>query len=94
MPWCETCSKFWSPASMQIDGSCPTCGRTLALADKPHLAGSDTSPVRPPITAENIDIRALAGDDARAPWHFKMLVVAVVGYLVWRVVQLVVWAVT
>lgn len=29
-----------------------------------------------------------AVDDEKAPWHFKLLVVAVVGYLGWRVVQL------
>jgi hypothetical protein len=27
--------------------------------------------------------------DERAPWHFKLLVVAAVGYLVWRIYQLV-----
>jgi hypothetical protein len=29
----------------------------------------------------------------RAPWHFKLLVVAVVLYLGWRAVQLVEWVV-
>ena len=24
----------------------------------------------------------------KAPWHFKLMVAAVIGYLVWRVVQL------
>lgn len=30
----------------------------------------------------------------KAPWHFKLLLVAVVLYLGWRLVQLVIWAVT
>ena len=30
MPWCEDCSKFWNPPSMNRDGSCPTCGRMIA----------------------------------------------------------------
>ena len=29
MPWCEECSKFWTPTSMNRDGSCPTCGRVI-----------------------------------------------------------------
>ena len=29
MPWCEDCSKFWNPTSLEADGSCPTCGRSL-----------------------------------------------------------------
>jgi hypothetical protein len=31
--------------------------------------------------------------DQRAPWHFKLLVGAVVAYLGWRAVQLVEWVV-
>ena len=30
MPWCEDCSKFWNPTSMQADGACPTCARIIA----------------------------------------------------------------
>jgi hypothetical protein len=30
MPWCETCSRFWTPTSMQPDGACPTCGNVIA----------------------------------------------------------------
>jgi hypothetical protein len=30
MPWCEECSKFWNPTSMNSDGTCPTCGREIA----------------------------------------------------------------
>jgi hypothetical protein len=30
----------------------------------------------------------------KAPWHFKLMVAAVSGYLLWRVVQLVGWVVT
>lgn len=43
------------------------------------------------VTAENLDLRALAaegGDDATAPWHFKLLVVGVTLYLGWRIVDL------
>jgi hypothetical protein len=63
---------------MKADGTCPSCGRTV---DTPE-----------PITAKNIDLRRLAaGDDAepaKAPWHFKVLVVALAVYLGYRVVYL------
>lgn len=29
MPWCEACSRFFTPPSMNADGSCPSCGRVL-----------------------------------------------------------------
>jgi hypothetical protein len=77
---------------MTVDGRCPGCGRPLApVAERAPADATEVAPSNP-ITAENIDLRALAGEDAKAPWHFKLLVAAVVLYLVWRVVQLVVWA--
>lgn len=66
MPWCDDCNRFWNPNSMNADGTCPTCGRSLATA---------------------------TGDDIRAPWHFKLLVVAVVAYLGWRAVEMLAWLV-
>ncbi|HVM52800.1 MAG TPA: hypothetical protein VM262_06345 [Acidimicrobiales bacterium] len=68
MPWCEACSRFWTPPSMNQDGTCPECGSTLV-----NPAGIDAQP--------------------KAPWHFKLLVVAVVVYLGWRLVQMVGWIV-
>jgi hypothetical protein len=67
VPWCDDCSRFWSPNTLPPDGACPTCGRILA---KPGEQGPQ-----------------------KAPWHFKLLVVAVVLYLGWRAVQLVEWVV-
>ncbi|CAN5198533.1 hypothetical protein BH24ACT1_BH24ACT1_07540 [soil metagenome] len=37
--------------------------------------------------------KAGADGDVGTPWHFKLLVVAVVAYLGWRAVELVVWLV-
>ena len=65
MPWCDDCSKYWSPNSLPPDGNCPNCG--TAVADP---------------TEEQ---------DIKAPWHFKVLVVAAVIYLVWRAVQMIRW---
>ena len=80
MPWCEDCAKYWTPSAMNEDGSCPTCGRTMAAQQ--------------PITAKNLNVRKLAAgvdgteDDQKAPWHFKLLMVMLAGYLGWRLVQL------
>jgi hypothetical protein len=73
---------------MSTDGTCPTCQRVL---EAPQIAS--TVPTHRKVTAENINLRQLANgldddDDAKAPWHFKLLVVALCGYLGWRVIQI------
>jgi hypothetical protein len=60
MPWCEECSKYWTPSAMNDDGTCPTCG----------------NPVEPP--------EPRGEGNEKAPWHFKLLVIATVAYLVYR----------
>ena len=80
MPWCEDCAKYWAPTAMNEDGTCPTCGREVQAQQ--------------PITAKNLNLRKLAvgengdDDDAKAPWHFKLLMVMLAVYLGWRVVYL------
>jgi uncharacterized paraquat-inducible protein A len=63
VPWCEECAKFWTPTSLERDGTCPSCGRPIAVAEP----------------------------EPKAPWHFKLLIVAVVVYLAYRLVQGVEW---
>ena len=63
MPWCEECSKFWTPSSLSGDGSCPSCGRTIATATP----------------------------EVKAPWHFKLMVLAVIAYLLYRHIQILGW---
>ena len=83
MPWCEECAKYWAPSAMREDGSCPSCGRTL---DEPKVAST--------VTSRSLDQKKLAAgadgdeDDAKAPWHFKLLMVLLCAYLAWRVVDL------
>jgi hypothetical protein len=83
VPWCEDCAKYHAPSAMSADGECPTCGRVL-----PEGARSGV------ITAKNLDLRRLAAgdggdpDDEKAPWHFKLMMVLLVGYLGWRFLQL------
>ena len=79
MPFCEDCAKYWAPSAMKTDGSCPTCGRVLEPQGQVPLTGTMTGK----------RLREMAGEDAKVPWHFKLLVVAVVVYLGWRIVQLV-----
>lgn len=100
MPWCETCAKFWNPSSMTPEGNCPTCGRSLAAAAAPaRTAGEQPADGAEPVPVAGqrltgADLRELAGKEARAPWHFKLMVVALALYLTWRIVDLVIKVVT
>jgi hypothetical protein len=38
MPWCEECAKYWTPNSMNDDGTCPSCGRRV---EEPPVADGD-----------------------------------------------------
>jgi hypothetical protein len=64
MPWCDDCSKYWTPSSVNDDGTCPRCGADLET---------------PPPADDDADTT-----DEKAPWHFKLMVVALVIYLVYR----------
>ncbi|TSA53090.1 MAG: hypothetical protein D4R44_04325 [Actinobacteria bacterium] len=80
MPWCEECAKYLAPSAMREDGSCPKCLKVLQM---PNIHGS--------ITAKTLNLKQLAQSgeqDAKVPWHFKMLVGALIVYLSWRVVDL------
>ncbi len=59
------------------DGTCPTCGRPL--------------PAAATVDPQKVNVRELAGEQGRAPWHFKLLVAAIVLYLGWRAVEGVGW---
>ncbi len=75
MPWCDDCARFWNPSSMGEAGQCPTCGRVI------------TKVAPPPAEAETGE----TAEAPRAPWHFKLMVVALVIYLGYRAVQGVMW---
>ena len=66
---------------MNVDGSCPSCNRVV---ENTNINGS--------ITSGNLDLKSLArgsnDEDVSVPWHFKLLVGALVLYLAWRVVDL------
>ena len=78
MPFCEECAKYWAPSAMTEEGACPSCGRVL---EAPKAAAASAAGAK--------SVRELAGKEAKAPWHFKLLVAALVVYLGWRLVQLI-----
>ena len=92
MPWCEDCAKYYAPSAMGAGGECPTCGRVL---DAPKSATGKR------VTAKNLDLKKLAagerpGDDEGAddedvptPWHFKLLMVLLALYFVYRIYDLI-----
>lgn len=72
MPWCEQCAKYLAPSAMSPDGTCPTCGRSAQGSTLTDGA------------AERNDEPV----DESTPWHFKLLVAALIVYLGWRVVEI------
>ncbi len=79
---------------MRADGACPTCGKVLASPPIPHEPDDQPGPEADSpkvVTGSTVDVRELAGESGRAPWHFKVLVGLVVIYLGWRVLQLATW---
>ena len=83
MPWCDECAKFWSPPSL-TDGSCPTCGSVLETPTRDGPAHADTES----------DARTETDTEVahpRAPWHFKLLLVALILYLGYRAYQGIAW---
>lgn len=79
MPWCEECSRFLTPTSMGDGGECPSCGRVVAVAEDEPVNDADGG--------ED------AADQPEVPWHFKLLVLATILYLLYRAVQGVAWLV-
>ena len=94
MPFCEDCAKYWAPSAMTPEGACPTCGRELDAPEVASTVSRANAPAK--VTAKDLDLKALASgklpgstdDEAKAPWHFKLLIVLLVLYLGWRIVDL------
>ncbi len=81
MPFCDACDRHWTPTSMRPDGTCPTCGQVMERA----------RPLRPSVVAEAPEADAAP---PKAPWHFKVMLVALFVYLAWRGVQGLGWLVS
>lgn len=78
MPWCEDCDRFYAQPTLTSDGHCP----------QGHLVADPGAPVgfrqsdAPPRVEE---------PEPKVPWHFWLLLVGVIGYLLWRFIQLLGW---
>ena len=89
MPWCEPCERFFNPSTLNADGTCPVCGVAVEEAEGAAVEGSGEG-----AAAEGSEGAAVEGsgeEEYRAPWHFRLMVVATVVYVGWRIVQLVGW---
>ena len=81
MPWCHDCDRFYTPSTLTATGDCPSGHHVADPGDAPSIVQSD-APGR-----DETEPRAVP----RAPWHFWVLVAAVVIYLGWRLIQGVEW---
>ena len=72
MPWCDDCERFSNPNTLSEAGACPSCGKVIAEPCEPHAAESAPEP------------KSGLGS---VPWHFWLLLSALVIYLGWRLVQ-------
>ena len=89
---------------MRSDGSCPTCGAVLVIGAAGEQRDPDDAGVEGNRIADVADVDdghdadVAAGDDAEVatgddddggvPWHFKLLIVLLVIYLVYRFVEI------
>lgn len=81
MPFCEGCDRFYTPSTLTAAGDCPA-GH--------HVADPGSAPAIVQSTAPGRD-ETDPDPRPRAPWHFWLLVAAVVVYLGWRLIQGVGW---
>jgi hypothetical protein len=93
LPWCDDCSKFWNPPQLSRGGRCPACGRSLVgPAPAPTALSPASAGTLPADGAQATSTPAGAAATAKgAPWHFKLLVVGVTGYMIYRIYWLIEW---
>jgi hypothetical protein len=78
MPWCDACDRFYTPTTLTAEGDCPEGHHVADPGDESRLVQS-TAPPREEEPAPKV------------PWHFWVLLVSVVAYLGWRLIQGVEW---
>ena len=81
MPWCSECDRFYTQSTLNGDGTCP----------EGHQAADPPTP--PPTPEVEVEAEEIEDDGRGAPWHFWLMVVVLVIYLGWRLVQGIMWAV-
>lgn len=83
MPWCDECSRFYNPNTLDESGACPSCGAKLPV---PRHERREADAEKRRETGEEEKGRGV-------PWHFWILVVALVVYLGYRLFQGIVWVI-
>lgn len=97
MPWCDTCEHYYNPNSVHDDGTCPKCGSALAKPAQIRRArngrgsSADARLVRSERSATAAGDEVTDDDRVSAPWHFWVLLVALVIYLGYRLLQGIIW---
>lgn len=79
MPWCEQCSRFYTPSTLSQEGDCPSGHHVADPGESGGLVQGSAEGREP--------------ERVKAPWHFWVLVAAVLLYLGWRVIQGIGWLV-
>lgn len=78
MPFCEACDRFYTPSTLSPEGDCPEGHH---VADPQHV-GEFIQSSAPPREDEK---------DPKVPWHFWILLIAVIIYLGYRAFQGIEW---
>lgn len=78
MPFCETCDRFYTPSTLTPEGDCPE-GHHVA---DPQDAEQFIQSAAPPREDEK---------EPKVPWHFWILLIAVIIYLGYRAYQGIIW---
>ena len=78
MPFCEPCNRFYTPSTLTAEGDCPEGHHVADPEDAPKLVQSSAAPRE-------------EEKEPKVPWHFWLLLIAVVLYLGWRSIQGIQW---
>jgi hypothetical protein len=78
MPWCDECDRFYTPSTLTPGGDCPQGHHVADPGERPGFVQSSA-----PGREEE--------PEPKVPWHFWLLLAAVVVYLGWRLIQGLQW---
>jgi hypothetical protein len=94
VPWCDACDRFLSPSTVEVDGTCPSCGRVVDPGHA-HVATGDTAPATKTGATGTGATATDAGEDDEdlppIPWHLWLLAAALAVYLGYRAMQGIEW---
>jgi len=86
---CPTCGRVLPSRETSRTEPSPNVPASSHASGEGDDAGTATPATAPDGELEKVNFKKLAGEDAKAPWHFKVLMALLAIYLTWRLVQLV-----